>query len=299
MRGSADLREVRMTGWRRKLVRLALLATCAVSAAPKASAETIALSVSPPLIEMSLAQGGDRSLEVTVTNDGDRPFRAKAVVVDLTLNRNGDPLPGPSSSSRWSVAPWVALEPTDIEIRPGEQKKVRCRIRVPRGETGGRYGALLFAAARPVDLAGSGMKLETRTGTVLMLTVARTERRRAQVAELDVRSGEGPEVAIAAALRNDGNVHLRAAGEAVIRDGNNRVVARMKLDGGTGAVLPDGVRDFGARWDARRAKPGSYRLEVRFRASGLPAVSRALEFALPLVAATTEALPGPEGRHGG
>ena len=288
-----------MIGWRRKLVRLALLATCAVSAAPKASAETIALSVSPPLIEMSLAQGGDRSLEVTVTNDGDRPFRAKAVVVDLTLNRNGDPLPGPSSSSRWSVAPWVALEPTDIEIRPGEQKKVRCRIRVPRGETGGRYGALLFAAARPVDLAGSGMKLETRTGTVLMLTVARTERRRAQVAELDVRSGEGPEVAIAAALRNNGNVHLRAAGEAVIRDGNNRVVARMKLDGGTGAVLPDGVRDFGARWDARRAKPGSYRLEVRFRASGLPAVSRALEFALPLVAATAEALPGPGGRHGG
>ena len=297
-----------MIGWRRKLVRLALLATWAVSAAPKASAETIALSVSPPLIEMSLAQGGDRSLEVTVTNDGDRPFRAKAVVVDLTLNRNGDPLPGPSSSSRWSVAPWVALEPTDIEIRPGEQKKVRCRIRVPRGETGGRYGALLFAAARPVDLAGSGMKLETRTGTVLMLTVARTERRRAQVAELDVRSGEGspvgatpegPEVAITAALRNNGNVHLRAAGEAVIRDGNNRVVARMKLDGGTGAVLPDGVRDFGARWDARRAKPGSYRLEVRFRASGLPAVSRTLEFALPLVAATTEALPGPGGRHEG
>jgi len=244
--------------------------------------ETVALSVSPPLVELSMAQGGDRSFDITITNDGDRPFRAQAQMADLVLNQAGDPVPRPAGSDKWSVAPWVTVDGKAIDLQPGEQKKVRCRLRVPRGQSGGRYGALLFAAQRESELASSGMRIETRTGPVLMITVARTERRKAEVADVKMSAAEGAEVLVTATLRNSGNAHFRALGEVMIRDSAKRVVGRLRLDGGTGTVLPDGVRNFTGRWDAKRAAPGRYQAEARFRAAGLVTVNRAVEFTLPL-----------------
>jgi hypothetical protein len=247
--------------------------------------ETVALSVSPPLIELSMAQGGDRSFDITLTNDGDRPFKAQAQMADLTLNQAGDPIPAPPGSGKWSVAPWVSVQDQEIEVQPGEQKRVRCRVRVPRGQSGGRYGALLFAAQRESELTASGMRIETRTGPVLMVTVARTERRRAEVTDVKLAAGDGTDVMVTAALRNTGNVHFRAVGEIMIRDSAKRVVGRLKLDGGTGTVLPDGVRDFTARWNSKRAGAGRYQAEARFRGAGLAMVNRTVEFVLPLATA--------------
>ena len=104
-----------------------------LAAGSAAQCDTIALSVSPPLVEMTVAQGGDRSFEVTLTNDGDKTFHASAQVADLTLDRHGAPLPLPPGSDAWSLAPWVTLSEDEIEVEPGEQKTLRCRLRVPRG----------------------------------------------------------------------------------------------------------------------------------------------------------------------
>lgn len=248
----------------------------------------MALSVSPPLLEITVAQGGDRSFEVTLTNDGEQTVHAGVRVVDLALDRNGDPHPCAPGSDAWSLASWVTLSDHEIELAPAEQKAIRCRVRVPRGQSGGRYGAVLFTARQDAGLSKQGLRLETRTGPVLMLTIARTERRRASIGEVAVRARQEGGLAITAELRNTGNVHFRAGGLAIIRDQNGRVVARLKMDGGTGTILPGGVREFAATW--QRAQPGRYRADLRFTASGLPPVSTQTEISVPLDSnATTQA----------
>lgn len=271
-----------MSTWPPKTSTALGLSLALLACAAAASCDTIALSVSPPLVEMTLAQGGDRSFEVTLTNDGDKMFRATAQAVDLMLDRHGNPVPRPAGTDPWSVAPWVSLSEREIALGPGEQKTVRCRLRVPRGQAGGRYGAVLFTAQREAELGGSGMRLETRTGTLLMVTVARTERRSADVGEMQARSGEEGSVVFAAELKNTGNVHFRASGELIVREASGRIAARLKMEGGTGTVLPDGVREFAARWEGQRARPGAYRAEVRFRAPGLRSVRKEIEFTVPL-----------------
>ncbi len=272
-----------MSKWLRKTSRLFGLSLALLACAAAASCDTIALSVSPPLVEMTVAQGGDRSFQVTLTNDGDKMFRATAQVVDLILDRHGNPVPRPAGADPWSVASWVSLSKREIALGPGEQKTVRCRLRVPRGQAGGRYGAVLFTAQREAELGGSGMRLETRTGTLLMVTVARTERRSADIGEVQARSGEDGSAVFAAELKNTGNVHFRASGELIVREATGRIVWRTKMAGGTGTVLPDGLREFAARWDGQRAPPGACRAEVRFRAPGLRSVRKEIEFTFPLV----------------
>jgi hypothetical protein len=271
--------------WIRSQLKPAVWVACAALACTPIWGETIALSVSPPLIEESLAAGGDRTFRVTLTNDGDRTLRAKAEMADLVLNVSGEPVPREPGSDPWSLAPWVRVDPAEVELRPGERRQVQCRIRAPRGAAGGRYGALLFTADREAPLAGSGLRFQTRTGVVFLVTIARTERRQAEVAALQARPAEGG-VALEAVVRNTGNAHFRAQGEAVVKDTRDRVLARVRLEGGTGTVLPGGERRFAGRWEATRAEPGRYRLQVRFRAPGLRGVERETEFTLP------------EGEHG-
>ena len=169
-----------MRPWIRSQLKPGFWVAYAVLACMPAWGETIALSVSPPLIEESLAAGGDRTFRVTLTNDGDRALRARAVMADLILNENGDPVPREPGSDPWSLAPWVRVDPAEVELRPGERRQVQCRIRTPRAAAGGRYGALLFTADRETPLAGSGLRVQTRTGVVFLVTIARTERRRAE-----------------------------------------------------------------------------------------------------------------------
>jgi len=262
--------------------RLAVWVVSALAAAGAARAERVALSVSPPLVEMVVAQGGDRSFDVTLTNDGDKAFRTQGQVADMKLDAEGGVLVMSAGSGPWSLSPWVGLDGRQMELRPGEQRTLRCRIRVPRGQRGGRYGVVLFSVQREAELGGSGMRLETRTGTVLLVTVARTDRKSGEVEEILVKPGEGGEVLLEAMLRNTGNVHFRASAEVLIRAADNRVIDRAKLSGGTGTVLPDGVRLFRGRWRPRRAQPGEYRAEVRFTGKGLAAVTGTAEFVLPL-----------------
>ncbi len=265
----------------RQYGRLAGFAAALLATASAGWAEKIALSVSPPLVDMVVAPGGDRSFQVTLTNDGDTAFRARAQVVDLVLDPQGNPVLQPAGTSPWSLSRWVTLSDGNVAVGPGQQKTVRCRMRVPLGQTGGRYGAVLFAVQRPAEMAGSGMRLETRTGTVLMLTVAHTERRKAEVSDFQVRRADDTgDVVFEVGLRNTGNAHLRATGEVLVRDAANRIAARLKLEGGKGTVLPDGVRRFAARLSRPRLGPGTYRAEARFTAAGLRAVTGKREFAV-------------------
>lgn len=265
--------------WKRPTRALLVLAAAALGAGGAGQAEKMALSVSPPLIEMAVAQGGDRSLQVTLTNDGDKAFEARAEVVDLILDEEGNPVVKPAGTSRWSLARWVTLSNGQVSVLPGQQKTVRYRVRVPLGQSGGRYGAVLFTAERNVPLSGSGMRFETRTGTVVMLTVAHTERRKAEVSGFRVQRGEGGDLLFEITLRNTGNAHLRASGELLVRDAtSNRVLRRVRLEGGTGTVLPEGTRRFSSRVSRSRIPPGAYRAQVRFSAPGLSAVAGQTEF---------------------
>jgi hypothetical protein len=130
--------------------------------------------------------------------------------------------------------------------------------------------------------------LATQTGTILMLTIAHTGRTRASITGLDVRNSDDGAVVFTAAVANTGNIHFSATGEIVVRRDDGRVIARLPFESGTGTILPDGVRNFTARWRGTAAPPGRYQAEARVRAPGLRAAGAQLPFALPIAADSDE-----------
>jgi hypothetical protein len=245
---------------------------------------------------MALSPGEQRSFEVIVTNEGTQTLRARAELSDLQLDRLGVPLLEAAGSSRWSAAPWVTIAPQAIALPPGERQRILCRVQVPQGGAGGRYGAILITAQGDAKPEAGGMRVQPRVGTLVLLTLIRTQRRGADVESLQVRPAQENGLEFTAALRNTGNVHFHASGELIVRDATGRSVGRVKFEGGTGAVLPDGLREFAGRWTPPHLGPHSYGAayvaEARFSAPGLRTATETIEFTLPL---DTEAQAGASG----
>lgn len=70
-------------------------------------------------------------------------------------------------------------------------------------------------------------------------------------------------------FKNTGNVHVSASGTVVIIYGKNRIIARIPMAGGTGTVLPGGVREYRAVWkDKRKMTSGDYTAQARVQFPG-------------------------------
>ena len=241
----------------------ALLGLCCVSgggASPPVS--PVAIAISPPLLRFQTGAGGVTRFKITVANQGRDPVRVEAMTRDLTLAPDGTPLVGARGEDRWSCAAWIAVEPGWMDLGPEGSREVNCTLRVPRAVTGGRYAAVLFRAENPRAPVGSGLRVDARVGTVVMQAVPRTGRPNGEVAAIRaIPTAKGADLAVD--VRNTGNVDLKASGSAVVFDAGGRVVGRVRLEGGTGTVLPDGVRTLAGRWAPLRPAPGDYVVEAR------------------------------------
>ena len=239
---------------------LALAATPAPTAAPKASGSGQGLEISPPVIELSADPGQTITATIRVRNVASGPLIAKGKADDFGAGATEDGQPRllleEQGATRYSLKYWISSVP-DLKLAPQELKTATVNIAIPKNaEPGGHFGVIRFTAVPP-DLDGTGVALSASVGALVLLKVSGNVKDDLNLAEfstgaLDAKGlirtktnffETGP-VGFLVRLRNSGTVHEKGTGGITVTDtfGNN--VATVAVNEKGGNVLPDSVRRF-------------------------------------------------------
>lgn len=239
-----------------------------------AAQDGAAIRMDPMLTERAVRPGDTFTYLIYLTNeDRINPVTLDVELADVTEDRIGNYRISPLGSTSYSLERFVRVEPTRITIPGGTTRTVEVTVQVPRGASGGRYGAIVFTIAKddvpqPGEESYATTDFVFRMASFLELVLEGSAlRREAYAASLDLRrSGEFPALrarvgenamVFSAEIVNEGNVHVVARGELTIRNAEGRFVGRFPLGGGRGVILPDATVTLRTVL-TRRFPPGDY-----------------------------------------
>ncbi|NLG80113.1 MAG: hypothetical protein GX492_09915 [Firmicutes bacterium] len=247
---------------------VALIALACLALAATAAAGGIQIATEPQVIRKTILPGERTSFDMEVRNTGSVAVEVVPEVVDLAVDEAGYNVEvSPGSGYRWGVREIASISPKKLTLRPGEAKKVKVSLAAPKSLSGGRYGILFFAASDPT--ATGQIRMVVRCGSLLFLTVPRTETYSGQIREVRVVPASdtgGVLGTFEAVFANEGNVHFTAIGRLGLFKAG-KVVADLLLEGGTGTILPGGARRYRAVLPAD-IPDGEYRATVAFTFEG-------------------------------
>jgi hypothetical protein len=221
--------------------------------------------ISPPLLEINQVGGGVKNFTVEISNTGQEKIQVKISFSDLLLSSEGNvQLVYPIGSTPHSLASWITTKQDEIiSLNPNEIKNLLFQINVPRGERGGRYGVIVFETL-PFNTPQGKVSLGIRSGTLVFLTIPRTEEIKGIIEDISLIEGKEFKVA----FRNNGNIHFEAEGSLIIKNEDGKVLHRIRFpEEKPFLLLPQGTGEFILQWDKKDPLPnGKYFLEARMLA---------------------------------
>jgi hypothetical protein len=222
--------------------------------------------VSPPLLEINQVSGGVRNFYIEISNTGPDKIQIKTSYSDLSLSSDGKvEINNPGGSTPFSLAPWITTKLEEITfLEPGDTRKILFQLSVPRGERGGRYGVIVFEAL-PFSIPHGKVSMGIRSGTLIFLTIPRTEEIKGTIEEI-VTTSNGKEFKLI--FKNTGNIHYEIEGNIIIKNNDGKILHRIRFsEKKPSLLLPQGKREFVILWDKRDPLPeGNYTVEARISA---------------------------------
>jgi hypothetical protein len=213
---------------------------------PPASA---VFTVSPTVLEAQ-RRGGQAVLgAIDVELKGERGRRFRVVVQEIVQLPDGTQAYRPPSGSPFSASSWVSAVPARFSGAPDRTQPVQYRVGVPADAEPGDHLASLTVQRLPRNAAATAAPVEA-ISVRLTIRVPGRARPAAKIVALDAPSvADGAPVAIAASVRNTGNVTLdfdRAhVGRLAIVDGG-KPAAQLVF---AGQLFPGQLRSFELSWD--------------------------------------------------
>jgi len=231
-------------------------------------AEQLAVTISPSVVENTVAPGYEYSKDIIITNIGKDVLLLTSMITDFKMDEKGSMHFKKGISDR-SCAAWLSSLPKEIRLKQGESKKINLTYSVPQVEGGGYYAALLFPTVDQAKHNASGIKVSITPGIIISLTVNRGKRLDAEIQDLTVKN-EKYTTTFSCTLHNTGNIHYRPNGSLVIYSFNNEIIDRLPLNKNS-FVLPGSKRVFNFIWNnpQKRKINQIYRAECRLTVYGL------------------------------
>ncbi len=224
------------------------------------------MNIDPPRVEIAVNPGQEESGHIAVFNDDeDEPMHVKAYINDLVYLPDGSNDFLTPGSTPWSVADWLKIGPTEFDIAPQEEMKVRYIADVPEGVEGGRYGVVFFEVSPPLEkLKGkTGAAINIRLGCIFLITVKGTEQYNAELEDLVVgKPDENGVLEIRCTIKNNGNVIIRPNGPLKFIDSSRTEIGQLQVNEEKSGILPGTSRQFFARYDKAKIVPGEYFAQV-------------------------------------
>ncbi|NMB47030.1 MAG: hypothetical protein GX998_11560, partial [Firmicutes bacterium] len=166
----------------------------------KTEAQSPSLAFDPLLIERSVRAGETLSYTISIQNENlFESITLEMTPCDISEDINGTYLLVPAGTTSFSLADWLTVEPQVVTIPPASERLIGVTVKVPRGVSGGRYGAI---AISPREGAGHSLgqpqqaPFKFQMASFLELQISEgAMRREAYISDLNVRpSSEVPSI---------------------------------------------------------------------------------------------------------
>ncbi len=111
---------------------------------------------------------------VHIKNSSSTTQTIQTLIEDFTvIDDTGKPVPvTPLTPSKWQLADWVTLTPTNQVVESGQVADIQLSIQVPSDALpGGRYAMVMSAPVIDKQAAGSGTGIAQQVGTLLYFVV--------------------------------------------------------------------------------------------------------------------------------
>lgn len=257
-------------GTLRRLARASLLLTLASIWLPgsvQAENEPARLGVTPVgqhrlYFELTMAPGEVQQLSVEVGNFGGTDVLARTYAADVYSIVNGGFGAALFGAQPSGVARWVSYPTQELRLKPGGNMKVDFEVRVPKETPPGQYLTSLVAEnVEPVqDSSGSvAINQVNRVATAIAIDVPGAHHPALQIGAVSYKFAAGVSF-VSFGVANPGNVHLKPAGEFVLRNPGQTEIVR------TGVTMDSVYAGNDTLLEVRLAQPlgpGDYCAELR------------------------------------
>ncbi len=182
--------------------------------------------VGPGKVELELAPGQSRTVELVVTNRMSEPKRFKLDIEDTAGSTDGSSAITLLGSERgpYTLRDYIQISKTEFELEHGVRARIPVTVSLPAdAEPGGRYGSVVVSTvSREADLDGSSgaaaaSAIVSRVGTLFFVTTPGDIERSGQLESFTTLGnkkfyGKGP-ISFGLVYENTGSVHLNPYGE--------------------------------------------------------------------------------------
>jgi len=263
---------------------------CFPTATPVNAQGGFGVQLSPNLLKAELRPGSRNALSFSLTNTNrEKPLGVRISLSDIRQGNRGQYLLSDTAMLH-SCVPWMTVPDTLIEIGPGENREILIPIKVPPRARGGAYGAVVFEILPTRQPERKGEKPLASTSYrfqmpgFIEITIKRFGGvlKRLESGEIIVRTPETEAklakkygmdcLLVGTEIKNTGNILVEVKGQLIIRNEQGRLVRRVPMGAGRGAILP-GAKTY-LRSIIKRLNPGNYSLRSIMQYGGhSPAVS--------------------------
>lgn len=173
--------------------------------------------VAPVLVSFDANPGENQTQELTVRNHSNERQKFVLNLVDYTLNEEGTKIGQEAGSSNRSLADWMTVNPSFVELNPNESVSVNLIMTVPRTGFNTRWGKIQVEVAKEQMASEADKQLTTgviivpRIGVLVKQSPRSNQNFRGTVTGLREVTGNHPEYqSFEAVLTNTGDKILDA-----------------------------------------------------------------------------------------
>ncbi len=211
-----------------RLARASLLLSLAsiwVPLSVEAASEPARLGLTPvgehgPYFDLTMAAGKAKELSVEVANFGGAEVLARTYAADAYSIVNGGFGAALFGNQPSGTARWLDYRTQELRLKPGGALTVDFEIRVPEGTPPGQYLASLVAENVEAVQGGGGsvaINQVNRVAIAVAIEIPGPRHAAVEIGAVSYKVAAGVSF-VSFAVANPGNIHLKPAGEFILRD---------------------------------------------------------------------------------
>lgn len=214
------------------------------------------LTISPPILELTLKPGETSNQIIKITNPTEKIVEVYPVVMNFSAKgETGEPTftAAADEESKFALAKWIKFNQTKLALTPEQVVEFNYQIEAPLGaEPGGHYGVVFFATEPPKAKGDvSQVSIASMIGSLILVKVPGNIIEKGFLEEFSAnRFYFKPPVNFVTRVSNLGNVHFKPKGEIMIKDFWGNKKENLIVNESKGNVLPDSTRRFDNKWPA-------------------------------------------------
>ena len=230
------------------------------------------VGVRPLSFDLELVPGEKREFEITLFSSIPKEeSKVRLSLYDATQKLDGTCRFVKPGANPYSCASWLKFDKTDVIVPGGEEKQVKVTLKVPRGQKGFRFVAVMVEPESG-PAPERGVQIRIRYAIMVRLNIKSVRApEKAGIESLTLSNADGMPL-ICAGIKNECRTAIETQGSVAIRDADRRLIERVPLYALCKVkerdplcrIYPGAVVGFTGK-PAKPLKPGSYTLWVHIK----------------------------------